>query len=72
VGPINVFKQYWQPELANAYARVFPAPLSFSFGYQWQPNRSDLLIATRLNTENVAGTNQSSIDHGLGENIGAQ
>jgi len=52
VGPINVFKQYWQPDLAGAYSRVFPSPLPFSFGYQWQPNRSDLMIATRLEAAN--------------------
>jgi hypothetical protein len=50
VGPIKVFKQYWQPDLADAYARVTPSPLPFSFGYQWQPNRSDLIIAARLET----------------------
>jgi hypothetical protein len=47
VGPIDIFKQYWQRDLATAYSRVAPVSLPFSFGYQWQPNRSDLLIATR-------------------------
>ena len=56
VGPINVFKQYWQGDLADTYARVTPSPLPFSFGYQWQPNRSDLMIAARLETANVASS----------------
>jgi hypothetical protein len=50
-GPIEVFKKYWQPDLADIYARMPPVPLPFGFGYQWQPNRSDLMIATRAGTE---------------------
>lgn len=45
VGPIDVFKQFPQPDLAQAFAISAPAPLPFGFGYQWQPNRSSLLIA---------------------------
>jgi hypothetical protein len=69
VGPIKVFTKYWQPDLAEAYARVAPSPLPFSFGYQWQPNRSDLLIAARLNTVNLADSN---VDHNLRERLGAR
>jgi hypothetical protein len=65
VGPINVFNKYWQSDLADAYARVTPAPLPFSFGYQWQPNRSDLLIAARVNAEALTGGNHSALDHSL-------
>ena len=54
VGPINVFKQYWQPDLAEAYRHVVPVPLPFSFGYQWQPNRSDLMIAARVTGDEPA------------------
>ena len=45
VGPIPIFQQHPQPDLAAAFARTVPAPLEFGFGYQWQPNRSSLLIA---------------------------
>ncbi|MGI8820399.1 MAG: hypothetical protein ACR2ID_05980 [Chthoniobacterales bacterium] len=45
VGPIPIFQQYPQPELAGAFARTTPVPLDFGFGYQWQPSRSSLLIA---------------------------
>jgi hypothetical protein len=65
VGPIKVFRQYWQPDLATAYGRVFPAPLPFSFGYQWQPNRSDLMIAARLETKNIQVENVYSVPNGL-------
>lgn len=45
-GPTDLFKQYPQPELQNLYYETYPAPLEFGFGYQWQPSRSNLLIAT--------------------------
>ena len=45
VGPIEIFKQHLQPALANAFNQRVPAPLDFGFGYQWQPNRSGLMIA---------------------------
>lgn len=44
-GPIELFKQYPQPDLARAHATTHPPPLEFGFGYQWQPNRSALVIA---------------------------
>ena len=46
VGPIDLFKQYPQPDLAARHAQTQPVPLGFGFGYQWQPTRSSLLIAT--------------------------
>jgi hypothetical protein len=51
VGPIDAFKQHWQPDLANEYAHSASAPLPFGFGYQWRPNRSDLIIAERAGNE---------------------
>jgi len=45
-GPINTFKEWPQPDLAAESAASKPAPLDFSFGYQWQPSRSSLVIAT--------------------------
>jgi hypothetical protein len=47
VGPIDIFKKYEQPDLAADYAKSAAAPLSFGFGYEWQPSRSSLIIATR-------------------------
>lgn len=46
VGPINRFKEHPQPDLAKENAEASPPPLDFSFGYQWQPSRSSLIIAT--------------------------
>ena len=45
-GPIDVFKKYWQPDLADNYARQVSPSLPFGFGYQWQPDHSDVMIAT--------------------------
>lgn len=45
VGPIEIFRQYFQPDLAQAFAISAPAPLPFGFGYQWQPTRSSLIVA---------------------------
>jgi hypothetical protein len=47
VGPIEIFKQYWQPDLEAVYANSRPSALDFGFGYRWQPNSSLLMIATR-------------------------
>ena len=44
VGPINRFKKYPQPDLAKENATN--TALEFSFGYQWQPSRSSLIVAT--------------------------
>ena len=46
-GPIPTFKQFWQPDLANAYRAMIPAPLGFGFGYEWRPDRSSLIVAVR-------------------------
>ena len=47
LGPIDTFKRFFQPELAQNYAAMNPPPLGFGFGYQWQPDRSSLIIAVR-------------------------
>ncbi|MDB6154590.1 MAG: hypothetical protein JWL90_3043 [Chthoniobacteraceae bacterium] len=45
--PIELFKQYQQPDLAAAYQRSPRQPLSFAFGYHWQRERAVLMVATR-------------------------
>ena len=52
-GPVEIFKKYQQPDLANAFATSAPAPLNFGFGYQWQPSRASLLIATPRSASDV-------------------
>jgi hypothetical protein len=46
VGPISRFKEFPQPDLASENVASNPTLLEFSFGYQWQPSRSWLMIAT--------------------------
>ena len=46
LGPINRFLPNKQPDLEKARAANSAPPLPFSFGYQWQPSRSSLMIAT--------------------------
>lgn len=46
VGPIRMFRQFREPDLAKSYAAAPPVPLDFGFGYEWRPNRSSLIIAT--------------------------
>ncbi|MGB8170782.1 MAG: hypothetical protein WCF18_24975 [Chthoniobacteraceae bacterium] len=46
VGPIDLFKQHGQPDLAKAHGSSVPVPVDFGFGYQWHPSRTSLLIAT--------------------------
>jgi hypothetical protein len=53
-GPIEVFKKYQQPDLVKWFATSAPAPLSFGFGYQWQPSRASLMIATPAGSELTA------------------
>jgi hypothetical protein len=45
--PINLFKQYYQPELRQLYETSSPKTLTFSFGYQWNRHNSSLILAAR-------------------------
>ena len=45
-GPIDLFKEHQQPDLAAAYQRSHPAPLGFAFGYAWQPAKGALVVGT--------------------------
>jgi hypothetical protein len=46
IGPIHRFLEHGQLDLNKENAASAPPPLEFSFGYQWQPSRSSLMIAT--------------------------
>ncbi len=46
-GPIDIFKQYYQPDLANAFATTPGSPLPFGFGYNWAATKSNLMVATK-------------------------
>jgi hypothetical protein len=46
IGPINRFLKNGQLDLAKDNAGAVPQPLPFSFGYQWKPSQSSLIVAT--------------------------
>jgi hypothetical protein len=47
VGPIDTFKQHYQPQLRELYESSNPPPLDFGFGYQWNYKVSNLIVAQR-------------------------
>ena len=46
-GPIELFKQHYQPRLRELFAQSNPPLLGIGFGYQWNYTRSNLIVATR-------------------------
>jgi hypothetical protein len=48
IGPIEIFKQHYQPKLTEIYQQSGPPPLDFNFGYRWNYNESNLMVGTRL------------------------
>jgi hypothetical protein len=48
-GPIDLFKNYYQPELRQFYAASAPKPLTFGFGYRWNSRSSTMILAVRKN-----------------------
>jgi hypothetical protein len=46
-GPIDLFKNFYQPDLRQYYATSYPKPLTFPFGYQWNPHDATLILAVR-------------------------
>jgi hypothetical protein len=50
-GPIDLFKNYYQPNLRQYYAASYPKPLTFPFGYQWNPRDATLIFAARRTSQ---------------------
>lgn len=47
IGPIEIFKQHYQPRLTELYQTSNPPPLSFNFGYRWNYKESNIIVAQR-------------------------
>jgi len=47
VGPIEIFKQHYQPKLAELYKQTSPPPLNCNFGYRWKREESNLMVVSR-------------------------
>jgi hypothetical protein len=45
--PLDLFKQYPQPDLAAAYRSVGATPLEFGTSYKWRKGESNLMLAIR-------------------------
>jgi len=48
-GPIDLFKNYFQPDLRKYYEASSPKRLTFGFGYKWNNRSSTLFLAVRKN-----------------------
>lgn len=44
--PLNLFKQYYQPDMASLYASSGASRLPFGAGYHWNPMSANLIVAT--------------------------
>ena len=51
-GPIDMFKQHFQPDLAAVYKNSHPPALPFGFGYRWHSSQSSLILAMLKSTNN--------------------
>jgi len=47
IPPLDIFKQYYQPGLAELYRKTTTLPLGFGIGYQWNPRDANLVIYSR-------------------------
>ena len=56
VRTLDMFRDYYQPDLRQAYSRSAPKPLEFGVGYTFTPNETCLILATRPGAE-TAPTN---------------
>jgi hypothetical protein len=47
IGPIEIFKQHYQPKLKEIFEQSNPPPIEFNFGYRWNYKESHVIVATR-------------------------
>ena len=50
LGPIDQFKKYRQPDLAELFARRDAKKVRFGIGYRWHHQRTNILVAEKLGT----------------------
>jgi len=60
IGPIEIFKQHYQPQLQELYEQSNPPPLEFNFGYRWNYKESNLIVAQRNVTSSNAETSHDT------------
>jgi len=47
LGPIDLFKQHYQPRLRELFQQSIPPPIDFGFGYRWNYKEANLIVADR-------------------------
>jgi len=47
LGPIEIFKQHFQPRLQELFAQSNPPPIEFGFGYRWNWKEANVMVAQR-------------------------
>jgi hypothetical protein len=47
LGPIELFKQHYQPRLHELFVQTNPPPIEFGFGYRWNYKEANLMVAQR-------------------------
>jgi hypothetical protein len=47
LGPIEIFKQHYQPKLKELFDQSSPPPIEFNFGYRWNFKESNVIVASR-------------------------
>jgi hypothetical protein len=47
LGPIDLFKQHYQPRLQELFQQSNAPPLDFGFGYRWNYKEANLIVADR-------------------------
>ena len=47
LGPIDLFKQHYQPRLQELFRQGNPPPLDFGFGYRWNYKEANLIVVDR-------------------------
>jgi hypothetical protein len=47
LGPLDIFKQHYQPRLQEIFRQGNPPPLDFGFGYRWNYKEANLIVADR-------------------------
>jgi len=47
LGPIDLFKQHYQPRVQELFRQSNPPPLDFGFGYRWNYKEANLVVAER-------------------------
>ena len=61
-GPISLFKNCYQPKLAEYYRTTHPEPLDFGIGYRHRAGESTLMVANRkLAAGNGAGADPAAV-----------